>query len=682
VTPQSSATAGFQALSRKSSTNSQTAAALVGNDTNSNISSSNLLSAASSPSPRPAIRPTEADKAFWYPGEPLAPCVDKYVKGDGVDIYIDTAQFLPDNCTVTRCVMRIFTSDKEQVGSVHEAYSLANSPCTSPIFKFKAELRVNNFNVTSTALVRIDTIDAVSLLPSSVGYVCFKLFATRERTQPKAKNESNAYINTGHFQLPIMAGRLTPALSVFDDQMLATLTRVPCSSLLVRILPAPKSSDGISTLSRVEFPPSDWARLGLDVTAPTYASGAYYGAACEPSEEELLCYKAKAANNSSADLVESAIMQALDSNPQGAGAFPPKPTSGDTMTVDSSNNNNNDALAQWMAKLMPGHDQMRRSIEYAFAVPHDVTAGVHVQVEQLYNVSDGGGGGIASLFSSTGVMYKVIASMAPPGLYYKDPPLYDGVYYTKNQKLDAHVKAPFFEDGFFEFVPANLTQNLYLLLDVRMVNIEAAKDDDKITVQPPGPKTSYWTLLPLGMEKIPGQGFKYAQSGVFHLPLIEGALPAEDIFKSDAPYSELTSRLAVTGKDAKEKHPSGYALKLADGAMLQVKVMNPLLKDLILPEINAPKPNVQTLFMEKLVKAAAAGTSGSNARSEKYVLDANRYPIGGGTNEKTLLAQLPKKYSAGGGNTAAASGITEELDALLKRINKEFETATGLLPDR
>jgi hypothetical protein len=118
------------------------------------------------------------------------------------------------------------------------------------------------FNATTIALIRIDTIDSVSLVPASVGYVCFKLFASRERKQPKQANESGVYINTGAFQFPIFGGRLSPSSSTnFDEFLLSSLPKIPCASLLVRIFSAPKSSDGITTISKSEYPMEDWARL-------------------------------------------------------------------------------------------------------------------------------------------------------------------------------------------------------------------------------------------------------------------------------------------------------------------------------------------------------------------------------------------------------------------------------------
>ena len=100
--------------------------------------------------------------------------------------------------------------------------------------------------------------DCSSLESGSVGYVIFKLFCTRDRNPPSA-NDGNYYINTGSFQFPVWGGRLTPKSSdVFDESLVRGLPRVPCASLLVRVRAGPKGTDGISTISRDEFPKEEW----------------------------------------------------------------------------------------------------------------------------------------------------------------------------------------------------------------------------------------------------------------------------------------------------------------------------------------------------------------------------------------------------------------------------------------
>jgi hypothetical protein len=108
--------------------------------------------------------------------------------------------------------------------------------------------------------MRIDTIDSSSLNPVSVGYVAFKLFCGRDRSRLSSGGDGAAFIHTGSFQLPIVFGRPQQKSGEFNESILEGLSRIPCASLLVRIMNAKKSSDGITTLTRDEIPEEKWSR--------------------------------------------------------------------------------------------------------------------------------------------------------------------------------------------------------------------------------------------------------------------------------------------------------------------------------------------------------------------------------------------------------------------------------------
>lgn len=82
------------------------------------------------------------------------------------------------------------------------------------------------------------------------------------------------------------------------------LPRLPCASVLVRVVCAPKSADGLSILSRAEVPERQWKSVGLDKLAPQYADGQYDGRLCTPNSEELIAYTTKA---TSGDIVIAII---------------------------------------------------------------------------------------------------------------------------------------------------------------------------------------------------------------------------------------------------------------------------------------------------------------------------------------------------------------------------------------
>lgn len=590
--------------------------------------------------------------SFWYLGTPLGVCRDKYQQGDGVDVYIDTAMSLPDNCTVSRVSVRFFSAEKEQIGQVFEEVAIPGSASASPKFHLKAELRQPSFNVTMTALVRIDTICSVTLLPSTVGYACCKVFSTRDRVQPTTINTESVdiYLNSGSIQLPLHGGKLSPPKdALFDEKVLSVMPKIPCASILMRIVPAPKSSDGATVLSRNNCLRDDWGRLGLDIPAPSYSTGAYDGSLCEPGEKELICYRIKYLGRESSPS-EEALLQAMIANSS---------TAETTLSLKPSGSSTGE-IKDWFQKLFPPQDAMRRSIEYAFTAPYDVESGISISIDKLYNMPDN-----SSIFSNNHriTLYKVVISTLPPGLFYKSPPIYDQVYYTKEHQLEAHWRAPSYLDGCFTFHPPAMSNNLFLIVDIRTIYIE---DSDYISIEDPSSKKSLWSLLPLSMELVTGHGFKYVQSGIYHLPLFEGPVPADFLLKeassssSSDLYGELLARLSSKGK---------ASIKVIDGGMILLKVFNPLLQELVTKtEFNGKQASVQRYFMETLLDAAVQGASGSSARKDRFVYDPTKFPTAppNSAAKESTGAQLPK--------------LTSNIPALMRKINNAFESKTGIHP--
>ncbi|KAJ1397434.1 hypothetical protein B484DRAFT_407003, partial [Ochromonadaceae sp. CCMP2298] len=436
-------------------------------------------------------------------------------------------------------------------------------------------------------------------------YAALRLLCLRDRSQPRHNDLSFAYINQGCFQLPVAGGRLPPLHGAFDDQMLKQ-PRIPCASLLVRVAKAPINHLS-AVMSCTSTPPADWFRLGLRIPTPTYASGAYDGSRCAPLDSDQACYQLRAKG-------PQGNVGAGNRNVGNIGL------GGENMGMGVGTVGNAESDAQrWVQMLLPPPQQIRRPLDYSFSFPHDAQAGVLVGVQRLYNMPEIGG---LQLFSSSAAVYKAMGS---------------------------HTRSPVFEDGFVEFTPPSMSPGLFLVLDVRRVKVEGARGlEADITVE--GAENGYWTLLPLSLEKIPGQGFAYVQSGVFHLPLIEGPVP--DVWKSQNPLGELSE------------------------AMVVVRVLNPLVRELVEPSLGGgvgvgvgppsyPPPlagaeavgvgavgvgavgagavgagPVQTALRDALVRAAASGVS-RTAKISQYVLDESRFPLGGGETSRTLQAALP-----------------------------------------
>jgi len=568
---------------------------------------------------------------FWQLGTPAGPCSDRYERGDGLDVYIDSAMNLPDNCTVSRVVVKMLSPDKEQLGQVYEGYADINSIAVSPIFNFKIELRDKLFNPCMTLLVRIDTIDISTMQSVAIGYSALKLFCNRDRVQCSTSNDENIFIASGAFQVPLYSHKV-PSDRTFDENIFKGMPRVPCASVLIRVNPAPKSGDGLSVLSRDDFPPEDWGKLKLSISAPSYLSGSYDGAASQPSNNELTCFNAKSNySGTSNGTIDAVLSQAIAVNREKTN-FSKKPQTDKSIEI-----------INWMKIIMTPASEMRSIIDYSFSVPYSLDTGLSISTEMLFNMPSGG------IFGQKGLVYKVIYSLNPPGLFYKDPPLTEGSFFTIKDDLDQPMTCPCWTDGFTILNPPQLEAGLCLILDIRTLRVEKGRGDakePKIIVEPPSIRKSFWSILPLAKEKLSGQGFNYVQTGNFQIPLIEGSVPT-DILASIVPFREVYNRLASTSK--------GNSLKLVPGASIFVRVMNPLLKDLFVKETSQWKSNINVTYLERMVSAVSKV---SGTKIDQFKFDEKKF-----SKIKSTLSQLPP---------------TEDKNKLIKQINKKFADTTAI----
>jgi hypothetical protein len=429
----------------------------------------------------------ELREKLWQRGTSIGVATIKYHREAGIDVYIDSAMNLPDNVTVSRVVVKILTSEMDvvpinRVQSVITGVSYCMGDVFSPTYDLKVECRAPVFNCTCTLLIRIDCLDAVTLQTCGVGYAAVNLLCSKSRDMLHAPSDPGAHINTGNFQLPIHGGIVSRISTGFSKATLSNNPKLPCASLLVRIVEAPKSSDGLATLSCSDVPDMNWAAMGLKIPAPSYKSGAYDGVACEPTQDDIICFAARqniSRGTGSVSSVQSVVNRVLSS--RSSHSYPPMP---DGLGVTE------EIIQNWLESLLGGADAVGALLDYSFAVPYSSETGVWLNVLALHNVPDSG------LFSSRLILYKVIVlqnylesgtcptlfvllqtifSLCPPTLYYRDPPLSEGVHFTLGYDMQSSVRAPVFVDGSREVYPSRMNEQAHIVLDIRTIVVEKGK---------------------------------------------------------------------------------------------------------------------------------------------------------------------------------------------------------------
>ena len=123
--------------------------------------------------------------------------------------------------------------------------------------------------------------------------------------------------------------------------------------------------------------------------------------------------------------------------------------------------------------------------------------------------------------------WQVIYSVTPPGLFYHQPALTEGVQFTRSVDVDLPWRYPVFRDDYHGFNQLQLDDQSCFVFDVRHIKVEKKKVLD-IQVEMPSSRrgSGYWAILP-AMTSLFGADDrvhekKYIASGLYQLPLLEG----------------------------------------------------------------------------------------------------------------------------------------------------------------
>ncbi|KAH0618690.1 hypothetical protein JD844_018099 [Phrynosoma platyrhinos] len=221
------------------------------------------------------------------------PPVESFDAGDGFDLYIDGARFLPDGVTVTKVAACIFTSSYKQIGpDIHTEIDL-NSSIFNPVYNYSVGIRELVLTPCATLLLKVYSIDPLSSRLIQIGWAALNLFVeSGTYTAPEPGAEGiRVSLNDGAHQLRIFHNSPCPD-QPFSTHALTSIGRyVPCATLLVRLLKAPVDASH-HTLKRSMVPQMHWVKLGLCQLRPDYSDGVYYSYSARPTAGESCLYEA------------------------------------------------------------------------------------------------------------------------------------------------------------------------------------------------------------------------------------------------------------------------------------------------------------------------------------------------------------------------------------------------------
>jgi hypothetical protein len=446
-----------------------------------------------------ALKPKSRLAAFLDNNTPQYEDARFYEKGDGIDFYVDSARFLPDNTSCTKIIIKTTNSNLEKAGGPFGGMPDLDSDTFSPFYNFRCEFRKPIFDPTTTIIVTILTIDTQNNEIRVLGYSAINMFLDKQRmNQPTNPNDQDFIINKGNFQMKIYCQepyRSPP----FNIQSFKKLEAIPCATLLVRIREAAKSDDGLRVLNKKDVPSSEWLIRGVVVPPPKYEDRAYNTSDCIPSNIERKLYEFRLSRKS---------LKVRDSTSQIQNQL------GVKMNLSDDEQNS------WIDKRLQVN-QRTPMLDMKYFSKYNPDLGFKVAIDAVHN-------------TPSDDPHVVIFCLNPPGSLYMNTKITQDVIFTTKVEWSSSIKTPQYLDGFHTYKNITFDKNLHLLIDVRAVSFAKQKPE----VQAVG-----WTILPIFSPD------GYVRSGIYQMPVFRGPVPASFLpdLASNDPWATLMNAVNKPG---------------------------------------------------------------------------------------------------------------------------------------
>ena len=194
--------------------------------------------------------PGRPPRVPWDPEDPTA----------GVDLYVDGCRFMPDCVTVSKITVYLMDKDGGMMAGPFERICMLDRSAFDPVYALRKELRKpKQLDYSTTLFIQVDTVEAQSKDRRVVGYCCHHLFCEPETTAQATS--STCRLNAGSFQIPLHTTGIGPGETV-NKEALDHAPRLPCATLLLRIVPAVTDKDGLRILSASDVSKEEAMSLG------------------------------------------------------------------------------------------------------------------------------------------------------------------------------------------------------------------------------------------------------------------------------------------------------------------------------------------------------------------------------------------------------------------------------------
>jgi len=473
------------------------------------------------------------DSEAWIPcGDPPV-ARDLFAADDGFDIYIDAARYLPDNVTLSAVQCFLTSKDMKPYGNTFKEIDLRSQSVMSPMYLGRKEFRrdpAREWDPTLTLLFKIVATEfdmarapaerSQTLSLCNVGFAVLHVFVDPFTKQQPTSNTLREYsLNEGAFQLSVHRKGLKPKEAMSNQALLDELRRF-CTTLLVRLVKAPRTVDGLTTQSSKDYMlgrEDAVEKAGLLVRPKPYKQGRYSSDSYStPLPIEEFLYPSRLLKDKLPLTCAAALVDA-----RGGSRLSPEEEESikDLETFDPDRfNAGMKNLRKALRSILRASDPSR-SVNIRYHYPNFPENGFCVSIDGIENFPQSAG------YTWVGAM----CSAFPPAMYYSS-----GFKVSADLKLihklnyESDVNCPRWTDGYHWYNQCDPDQHghMVVIIDVRARVIYHKEFGPKAKPN----KVLAPRMVQIGFSILPifTRGGAYTQSGNWKLPLFRlGPRPAD-----------------------------------------------------------------------------------------------------------------------------------------------------------
>ncbi|KAJ3359468.1 Coiled-coil domain-containing protein 17 [Kappamyces sp. JEL0680] len=386
-----------------------------------------------------------------------------------VSVCIDGLRFLPVNATISKVHARFYSTYRRRYLKPFEINQMVNldKPVYSPSIGAFKSIPFSALDRTCLLVIRVYTIEFFSGQMELVGTAVHPMFVDAATGEQPTPTSEKIIPNLGAFQLPIYNDRL--GTNFFQTERdVHRVIRVPCSTVLIRILSTEPASQLVDYASRVYQ------------TAPGNEIAEY--------EQHIYQFVLMERRGFS---IRDRILSLGDAIPKTA-------------------RHTEASLAEWLKKRMElGADSKLKikEIDLSFITAYNPNYGFKISIDYARNLTHKGS--TFAITSFTPNYFKL-------GEQNKSQFFPDEFIYTKCLDTKSEFKNPQWNDGFHWYRGRPSSGDLLAVIQLLSISIPQSSGIAEINSQG-------WTIIPIFASQ------DYVRHGQFKLPLYSG-YPTDDVF--------------------------------------------------------------------------------------------------------------------------------------------------------